>query len=240
MAEFPFLPLWVDAYLSDTVDLTPEQHGIYLLLLMLAWRRADCSIPADTEYLRSWFRHQTGMHGNKFNAVVPPILERFFMRIDGDFVQKRLRKERDFVEKKSRKARENAQKRWVDRKENSSLTDATAMLQKCDRDASTPTPTPINKQDNNYGASRRSSLSFEGRIIRLNDTDYRRWKESFPEIDLDGALAALDAHYDTDLTGDDRKKWFKRCAGALANKNQEALERRQSADGDGYDPDIIH
>jgi hypothetical protein len=44
MAEYPFLPLWTDAYFADTRHLTLEQHGAYLLLIIEAWRRADCCI----------------------------------------------------------------------------------------------------------------------------------------------------------------------------------------------------
>jgi uncharacterized protein YdaU (DUF1376 family) len=54
MAQFPSLPLFTDAYLADTRHLTAQQHGAYLLLLMMAWRSPDCAIPDDDVTLARW------------------------------------------------------------------------------------------------------------------------------------------------------------------------------------------
>ncbi len=232
MAEFPAIPLWTDALIGDTFHLTPAQFGAYLRLLIAAWRAPDCSLPNDDVRLGRIIGDVKNWH-----RLRPVVMEFWTLGDDDRYRQKRLLREREWVSRTAAQRAAAGRSSALKRKE---LGSTGAQRDGNETATPTPTPIPINKQETNYGASRRSSLSFEGRIIRLNDTDYRRWKESFPEIDLDGALAALDAHYDTDLRGDDRKKWFPRCAGALANKNQEALERRQSADGDGYDPDIIH
>lgn len=141
MADFPALPIFTDAYMADTLDLNAEQHGAYLLLLMLAWRRPDCAIPNDMVWLkRSMSGMARDMHGNRFNKLIPPLLASYFtLGNDGKLHQKRLRKERDFLEKRSRNARENSKKRWHETSDNKDLTYARAMLAS---NAPTPTPTP--------------------------------------------------------------------------------------------------
>ncbi|MGI9489764.1 MAG: YdaU family protein [Geminicoccaceae bacterium] len=139
MADFPALPLWTDAYLADTLDLTTEQHGAYLLLLMIAWRQPSCSLPDDEPWLKRAMRSMADMHGNKYRVLIPPLLDRFFELSDGKWSQKRLRKERDFLEKRRRKQKENAEKRWSKSNSNNKLDDATAYPTAY---APTPTPTP--------------------------------------------------------------------------------------------------
>jgi uncharacterized protein YdaU (DUF1376 family) len=146
MAEFPALPVWTDAYLADTLDLTTEQHGAYLLLLMLAWRRPDCCLPNDMPWLkRAMHSACRDMHGNKFNALVLPLLARFFEQDSaGNWSQKRLRKEREYLRKRSRTQRENAEKRWSKSNVSNELGDAAAIPS---GNAPTPTPTPTPTQD---------------------------------------------------------------------------------------------
>ncbi|MGI9505042.1 MAG: DUF1376 domain-containing protein, partial [Geminicoccaceae bacterium] len=139
MADFPALPLWTDAYLADTLDLTTEQHGAYLLLLMIAWRQPSCSLPDDEPWLKRAMRSMADMHGNKYRVLIPPLLERFFELSDGKWSQKRLRKERDFLEKRRRKQKENAEKRWSKSNFNKKLDDPNAY-------APTPTPNKIKKE----------------------------------------------------------------------------------------------
>jgi uncharacterized protein YdaU (DUF1376 family) len=121
MAQFPVLPLWTDAYIADTLDLSLEEHGCYLMLLMLAWRQVGCSMPDDN----AWFCRWLNIHGNRWRKLRQRVLERFFAQDEsGCWQQLRLSKERDSIEKTSRNRREIAEKRWSKVRENRHLADA--------------------------------------------------------------------------------------------------------------------
>jgi uncharacterized protein YdaU (DUF1376 family) len=94
VAEFPALPLWTDAYLGDTTHLTTIEHGAYLLLLMTAWRTADCSLPDDDRLLARYAR----LNAQQWKRM-RPIIEAFFIIQDGKWRQGRLTDERGAVER---------------------------------------------------------------------------------------------------------------------------------------------
>lgn len=125
----PWMPLYVADYLADTLDLSTEGTAVYLLMLMLAWRRPDGALPNNMKWLkRALASCVNDMHGNRFNRLVPSLLEQFFvLSEDGKFRNKRLTKEREKSEKFSGKQKENADKRWAKIKENKDLEDAKAM-----------------------------------------------------------------------------------------------------------------
>lgn len=150
MAEFPYMPLWTDAYLGDTRHLTTEEHGAYLLLLMEAWRRPSCSLPDSDQLLA----RLSGLTPAKWKRAKPIIMG--FWKIDGrsrEWVQKRLKKEREKTASKSRKSRDAAAARW----KNSKNTHANAIPGGCHPDPY-PDPDPEVK-----------SPSQEKKVYRLGD-----------------------------------------------------------------------
>ena len=68
------------------------------------------------------------------------------------------------------------------------------------------------------------SYAFEGRVIKLTQADYDRWDANFKHIQLPPALTELDAFYAGEPE-EKRRKWFSRCASALANKDREAASK---------------
>ena len=95
MAEFRFMPLFTDAYLGDTTHLTTIEHGAYLLLLMVAWRTPECSLPDDDNLLSRYTKL-----GPKQWERIRPILEQFFIVRNGQWIQQRLQKERVAVKQR--------------------------------------------------------------------------------------------------------------------------------------------
>jgi len=109
MANLPFMPFWTDAYLADTVHLTTEQHGAYLLLLFQAWRSPDCSLIDDDALLAL----QAKVSPAKWKAMKPVVMA--FWKLDKrrkKWVQKRLRLERGKAMERKAKARDSAVTRW--------------------------------------------------------------------------------------------------------------------------------
>src|SRR5215831_15674437 len=133
MAEFPALPLWTDALIADTYHLTTTQFGAYMLLLIAAWRRPDCSLPDDDKYLAAVAR----CGAQKWRSL-RPVLAKFHHIENGAWTQKRLRKERKYVDVISQKQRANVNSRL---NKNKRLPDTTVLPTPYQTD--TPTPTPI-------------------------------------------------------------------------------------------------
>lgn len=133
LADFPYLPLWTDAYLADTTHLRTEEHGAYLLLLFSAWRTADCSLPDDDDVLS----RVAGLSLSKWQTMKSTIMA--FWRLNKKrkrWEQKRLKNERKNSAKKSALGRRSAVSGWNKRKSEQ----ANALRSQC-----YPEPEPIEK-----------------------------------------------------------------------------------------------
>lgn len=133
------IPLFADAYLADTMHLTTEEHGAYLLLLMAAWRFEDCSLPGDDKKLS----RIAGLSPRKWDGIKDTILE--FWTVDGDRIfQPRLRKERGYVLQKSESNRKNAEKRWSGQGTENKQSGSYDRIS----DGNAPPPPPIEEEPN--------------------------------------------------------------------------------------------
>lgn len=120
MSKAPAMPIFIDAYLSDTTHLSTEEHGAYLLLLMAMWRR-NGSVPDDNRDVA----RMVGLglaRWKKIKERLRPLLTFEQSQIS----QKRLKKEWNYVTDYKEKQRKNAQKRWAKPNETKGLSDATA------------------------------------------------------------------------------------------------------------------
>jgi uncharacterized protein YdaU (DUF1376 family) len=127
MAEFPYFPLWTDAYLGDTTHLTTTEHGAYLLLLIAMWRTPDKKLPSSDKLLARYCKATTGQWMRMRPTLMP-----FFRDENGFITQGRLTDEAEAVKRKSMRQSDSANARWLKHKNTS---DATAMPNACQTDA---------------------------------------------------------------------------------------------------------
>ncbi len=107
-----WMPLLVDKYLGDTMLLTTEQHGAYLLLLMSMWKK-DGRLPDNDQQLAQAAR----LSLSRWKATRPVLIDGALLRAeDGFIVQKRLSAElsraKAHTEAKAEAGLKGAAKRW--------------------------------------------------------------------------------------------------------------------------------
>jgi len=127
------MPLYIADYLADTADLSCEEHGAYLLLLMHCWRHGE--LPDDDARLSRICKVSAYKWKN-----LSPIIREFFYEKDGALRHKRVDAERSKAaenrEKKSAIAKKAADARWQ-------KDDADALHGACP----SPSPTPVVSND---------------------------------------------------------------------------------------------
>ena len=136
-----WMPLYIADYLADTMRLTTEQHGAYLLLIMDYWRNGplpddDASLSSITKLSASVWR--------KYR----PVFEKLFKVDDGEWRHKRIDEElleaKTNSDKYANRARKAANKRWGKQEENASSSNASSIPQASLNECTSPTPTPSN------------------------------------------------------------------------------------------------
>ena len=108
-ARFPYLPLFVDDWLtSDAIDgFTVEQEGAYLRLLLRQWKSKTGMLPRDERELARISRL-----GERWRELGKPIIDRCFVKRRFGLVNLRLRNEWERAEKRSAVNANAARKRW--------------------------------------------------------------------------------------------------------------------------------
>lgn len=131
-----WMPLHIGPYLADTTNLTRDQHGAYLLLLMAYWRRGG-PLPADDGQLAAMAKASPA-EWRKLKPVISPL----FVEVDGQWRQKRadeeLAKAKERVEGAVAAGKAGAAARWRKHSDSNSdrITEAKRSL--CRDDASIP------------------------------------------------------------------------------------------------------
>jgi uncharacterized protein YdaU (DUF1376 family) len=106
MSQAPSMPLFCGDYMSDTYHFNLEQHGAYLLLLMITWRNNGQPLP-DNDDLICQYLH---VGKDRWVKKIRPVLEPKFDLSEGVWRSVRLEKEWNFVQKRIEVKKENGAK----------------------------------------------------------------------------------------------------------------------------------
>ncbi len=88
-------PLWIDAFLRDTMHLGADEVGAYLLILMAMWMRESCDLPDDDRRLAKVCRVSLRLWQSRIGPAIRP----YFSTAGDALVSKRLRQEAEYVER---------------------------------------------------------------------------------------------------------------------------------------------
>ena len=145
MAALPYIQLYVADYLSDTMHLSTDEHGAYLLLIMNYWQTGK---PIQKKRIQAITR----LDKERITAVTEVLSEFFNETNDGLWVHLRIEADLSKVHDKSTQAsnagKKSAQKRWGNRKNITGvITGVKIPLQRNDNhtDTDTDTDTDIKK-----------------------------------------------------------------------------------------------
>jgi uncharacterized protein YdaU (DUF1376 family) len=162
-----WMPVYIGDYFADTMHLTAEQHGAYLLLLFTYWKRRK-PLPNDNAFLSNAARLSTDAW-----SIHRAVLEEFFDTSSGNaWVHHRVEQELEKAGEKKQKAVEKAKKaaesRWGNATSNATSINQ-AMLEQCP----SPSPSPIKDipPDPQGGGGRRK--------VKIDETPYEQIRQSF-------------------------------------------------------------
>lgn len=124
-----FMPLFIGDYLADTMRLTRDQHGGYLLLIMDYWRNGEA--PPDDDEILATITKSTPSEWKKLR----PILAKFFTIEDGAWkhgrIEKEMKKAAENYASKVERAKNAAAKRWAKHMPEQCSSNASGMLEEC-------------------------------------------------------------------------------------------------------------
>jgi len=144
-----FMPLFIGDYLADTMRLTRDQHGGYLLLIMDYWRSGEA--PPDDDDILATITKSTPSEWKKLRAV----LAKFFTIGDGLWKHKRIeiemQKAAENYASKVERAKAGAAARWG----KNASSNAQASDQQCSSNAN-HNHTPTEKNPSGSSSDRRA------------------------------------------------------------------------------------
>lgn len=196
-----WMPLYITDYLGDTMHLTAEQHGAYLLLLMAAWKSGG-AVPNDPVQLGLITRM-----GERWQTHAAAIVLPFFTQCDGMLIHRRVEQELSkaiaTVEKKAAAGKAGAEKRW----QNDGRRIADALPKQWQNDAPSPSPSPSTSNEVDKPTTRDARFdefwsAYPKKVGK--DAALKAWRRlKAPADTLPAILAALDWQKKSEQWGKD-------------------------------------
>jgi uncharacterized protein YdaU (DUF1376 family) len=243
----PFMPLYIDRLQKSKAWLLCKRRPELAFFLMNLWMRSWQEVPAASleddedvladaamvdhktwskvraDALRGWVKCSDG-------RLYHPVVAELAVEAWG---QRQAYRERTAKARQARQQRRgSADKENVTDPDTVSVTEPVTALkgegqgEVSDRERDREIP----PDGGSAQARRAGKYAFEGRVIRLTEADFTRWKAAYSAIpDLRAELSSLDDW----LSGqpeEKRKRWFHTVSSALSRKHQEWLEKRQQAE----------
>lgn len=197
MSERPFMQLYVSDFIGDTLSLSTEQIGAYMLLLMAMWN-AGGKLPADEGKLA----RVTRLSVKKWKAIAGDLLP--FFETDGGIIRhNRLTKELQKSESKSQSrasaGAEGGRAKALKDKE-TRLANATRTPQHYPdtitrEDTSSLRSDVCPEPENSAPATQSPSVidlpATQGQVVAITESDVAEWRAAFPAVDVPQQLRAM-------------------------------------------------
>lgn len=228
----PWMPLYIADYLKKTTHLGALESGAYLHLIMDYWQ--NDGLPSDDRQLAR-IAKLTDREWKASKAT----LQAFFH--DGwkhERIDEEIKDAIQLAESNAGKARDAANKRWSKHKTGKHEAMPEACPEHAPSNATNDAPectlhTSHFTEKESRGAEAPPEevvlkrYAFQGRIIRLDQTDFDRWKKAYHAIhDMPAVLQAADDYYSENPPKDG--KWFFPVSRWLEKEHTQEFERSEA------------
>lgn len=206
--SFAYMPIYTGDYIRDTKHLTPEEHGIYILMLIHCWDQKG-PVPLDE-------RRQCGIVNARSGGEVESmrrVLSEFFVKMDDGYYNNRIMKEVAKFEgisqvrrkgglEKARKMRDmvNDAVRGAQAEHKHSTSTTQAMDEQVSLSLSPSLSLSSGKAKKPRAQSRTISLEKTGSWSGISEEQVVIWTTAFPGIALQAELARAASWIDANPT----------------------------------------
>jgi uncharacterized protein YdaU (DUF1376 family) len=199
--SFAYMPLYTGDYLRDTRHLTPTKHGVYLLLLMHCFDQKG-PLPLDEQECAGIANCRSADEVDSLRYI----LERYFIRMDDGWYNRRMQAVIEKAESISNYRSEAGRKGYQAR--------VKQLPNKSHALASNPNPNPILSPTLNQGSSKEFappvrkkprtieavgsgetliSIPAVGNEVAICETAVKEWEQLFPSVDVPQTLREIRA-----------------------------------------------